>query len=172
MNQSPLSEKQITSPEKCEVLATLAQEIWEEWFTPIIGESQVIYMLEKFQSAKAIWSQIQAGMRYFLVSHKGNPVGYYAIKKEETRLFLSKFYLKRSMRGIGAGSRMLSECVKKAQAENLPSIYLTVNKGNEKAIRFYERHEFKKMLSLEKDIGNGFVMDDWLMEKQTEFHRA
>jgi ribosomal protein S18 acetylase RimI-like enzyme len=168
MSQNPLSEEQITSPEECEALAALAREIWEEWFTPIIGANQVAYMLEKFQSATAIWSQIQDGMRYFVVNHKQNPVGYYAIKKEETRLFLSKIYLKRSMRGIGAGAWMLSECAKKAKAENLSSIYLTVNKGNEKAIRFYERYQFKKMISLEKDIGRGFIMNDWLMEKSLE----
>ena len=42
-------------------IADLAAVIWEEHFTPIIGEEQVAYMVEKFQSFPALSQQIRDG---------------------------------------------------------------------------------------------------------------
>ena len=39
-------------------IANLAEEIWHQHFTPIIGEAQVNYMVEKFQSYPALREQI------------------------------------------------------------------------------------------------------------------
>lgn len=51
-------------------------------------------------------------------------------------------------------------------AENLncKKIYLTVNKTNIKAIRVYERFGFEKTDQVVFDIGNGYVMDDYIYE--------
>ena len=49
--------------------------------------------------------------------------------------------------------------------QRLRSAYLTVNRGNAKAIRAYERNGFKVVRTQVTDIGNGFVMDDYVMEK-------
>lgn len=47
-------------------IAGLAGEIWREHYTPIIGAAQVEYMLEKFQSADRIYSDIiNDGYVYF-----------------------------------------------------------------------------------------------------------
>ena len=45
-------------------------------------------------------------------------------------------------------------------------MYLTVNKHNELAIRAYRGTGFDVIDSVETDIGEGFVMDDYIMEKQ------
>jgi ribosomal protein S18 acetylase RimI-like enzyme len=52
-----------------------------------------------------------------------------------------------------------------AREGGLRKIVLTVNKNNTNAIRAYERIGFKKTGSLVQDIGSGFVMDDYAMEK-------
>ena len=55
------------------VLSALAQEIWQQHFTPIIGAGQVAYTLEKFQSPSAIERQIQQEhYEYFLLVKKVN----------------------------------------------------------------------------------------------------
>ena len=46
--------EQVRSPAQIEQCALLAEAIWREYYTPIIGEAQVAYMLEHFQSAEAI----------------------------------------------------------------------------------------------------------------------
>ena len=40
---------------------------------------------------------------------------------------------------------------------------LTVNKNNSKAIAFYEAMGLEKMSELRTDIGEGFVMDEYVM---------
>ena len=48
----------IQTQDEADMIARLAQEIWHEHYKPIIGEQQVAYMLEKFQSADQIWTDI------------------------------------------------------------------------------------------------------------------
>jgi len=44
-------------------------------------------------------------------------------------------------------------------------VSLTVNKYNHNSIKAYERIGFINKEELVQDIGGGFVMDDYLMEK-------
>ena len=49
-------------------IATLAEEIWNQHFVPIIGKAQVDYMVEKFQSYPALKSQIENdGYEYYQI---------------------------------------------------------------------------------------------------------
>ena len=47
-------------------------------------------------------------------------------------------------------------------------MYLTVNKGNDLGIRAYLGTGFRTIDAVETDIGNGFIMDDYIMEKRIE----
>ena len=68
--------KKVDTIEQVEQLATLASSIWKEHYTPIIGEDQVKYMLEKFQSSTAISRQINDKHHYDLVFRNLSPIGY------------------------------------------------------------------------------------------------
>jgi hypothetical protein len=65
------------------IIADLANCIWTEHYTPIIGEQQVAYMLKKFQSVFAIEAQVEKGMLYYLLLHQDNPVGYFYFKNSK-----------------------------------------------------------------------------------------
>jgi diamine N-acetyltransferase len=67
--------KLVEDVKEIEKVASLAREIWTEHYTPIIGQEQVEYMLENFQSAGAIKEQIQTGVLYYLLSNL-NRIGY------------------------------------------------------------------------------------------------
>jgi ribosomal protein S18 acetylase RimI-like enzyme len=141
------------------MVESLAREIWTEHYTPIIGEAQVAYMLEKFQSRHA------KGFRYFLVAHEASYVGYMGVQPKGDELFLSKVYVAKTKRGKGLGRRCLAFIEKMAGEEGLALIALTVNKNNTDAIAAYERWGFKKLEAMVQDIGSGFVMDDYRMGK-------
>jgi hypothetical protein len=51
----------------CHAVEALAFPIWREHYTPIIGSTQVDYMLNKFQTAHAVEDQIREGSQYFLL---------------------------------------------------------------------------------------------------------
>lgn len=145
------------------LLAKLADEIWRQHFTPIIGEKQVDYMLDWFQDAEAMEAQMAEGMVYFLAyADDGEAVGYCACKQEPDRLFLSKLYVKQKYRGQGFG-RALFDAACGSLLEGRREVYLTVNKHNSRTIAIYKRMGFAVTDSVVSDIGGGFVMDDYIM---------
>jgi ribosomal protein S18 acetylase RimI-like enzyme len=143
----------------------LAETIWNEYFTPIIGRSQVAYMLAKFQSRKAIQSQISTGYEYYLVQSGSEYVGYTALVPDNEKMMVSKLYTANSKRGQGVGKTMLNHIESKCVLENIGTIWLTVNKYNDSAIAWYKHLGFRIVDSVKADIGSGFFMDDYIMEK-------
>jgi ribosomal protein S18 acetylase RimI-like enzyme len=149
------------------VVETLAHNIWREYFTPIIGSPQVEYMLEKFQSRRALLSQIEIeGYLYYLFKDENdNWAGYFAVVPQKKELFLSKLYVTAENRRKGYGRRALEFVEALARDNGLSKITLTVNKNNSDSINAYKKLGFVITNSLVTDIGDGFVMDDYKMEK-------
>ena len=151
------------SPEAYAAIEELADTIWREHYIPIIGKPQVDYMLRKFQTAGAIAGQSAAGMRYYLLEDRGQPAGYFAYEKQGEALFLSKIYVLKSHRGRGLARAAMEHIRNQAGVWGCRQIALTVNKDNLASIRAYERMGFEKGEGTVKDIGDGFIMDDYRM---------
>jgi len=143
----------------------IAFEIWTEHYTPIIGTKSVKYMLNKFQTASAIESQVLNGTKYFKLIFNDELVGYVSFYKKESLLFLSKIYVQSSCRGKGIGKKAMLFVEEKAKKLNCKGISLTVNRENLNSINAYKKMGFKNTGTNIADIGEGFVMDDYLMEK-------
>ena len=160
----------VDTPEQLATVAALAREIWYEYYVPMIGLAQVEYMVARFQNAAAMQAQILEGYEYFLVrqqdtSGQARDVGYCAVQVQpEGVMFLSKFYLHHAARGSGTGRRCMEFIEGLARGRGLESLWLTVNKGNP-AVQAYQRLGFRITAELVMDIGGGFVMDDFRMEK-------
>jgi len=147
------------------IIADLANLIWTEHYTPIIGEQQVAYMLEKFQSALAVEDQVEKGIMYYLLLYQDTHVGYFSFSKNEESLFLSKLYVLNSVRGNGIGRAALSFIEAQANELDLKKIKLTINKFNTNSIKMYEKMGFVNIEAIVQNIGNGYVMDDYVLEK-------
>lgn len=149
-----------------EQLAMLASDIWHEFFIELLSLEQIDYMVDKFQSAHAIKDQInKQGYIYYFIKEDQRIIGFTAICFEETRMFLSKLYLQQSSRGKGIASLAFDFLEEQARLQHKKYIYLTVNKYNQHTINVYERKGFVKISSKVTDIGQGYVMDDFIMEK-------
>ena len=149
-------------------MESLANSVWHETFDPIIGSDQVNYMLEKFQSVTAFSRQTTVeGYTYYLIVDENGAQGYIALCDDKSdRLYMSKLYLCSSARGKGYARLALEMAVEKAKMLGKRSVYLTVNKGNLRAIAVYEKCGFSRVDSIKADIGNGYFMDDFVYEKQ------
>ena len=148
------------------LIEELADVIWREHYIPIVGKPQIDYMLKKYQSAITISKQVEEeGFEYFILTFKKIPVGYISIKKEKNTLFLSKIYVLSDYRGKKIGKTAMVFIEEKAKTYHLQTISLTVNKNNINSIKAYKKLGFINTRTLVKDIGGGFVMDDYLMEK-------
>lgn len=156
----------VSTPEELREVAELAEKIWHECFIGIISKGQIDYMVEKFQSFGAMTQQTEnQGYIYLAVRNEGELCGYIGIKPEkDSRLFLSKLYLSKEVRGKGIASLMLSEVFRTAENMGKKSVYLTVNKHNSHAVEVYRNKGFKTVESVVTDIGAGYFMDDFIME--------
>lgn len=156
--------QEVISEGELEKVEALASVIWREHYTPIIGEDQVAYMLEKFQSVKTMRQQIAQGYHYFLINDGEIPLGYLSYEKRMEKLFLSKIYVLQNYRGKGIGTLGMNFVMDTAKALGCTAVSLTVNKYNHNSIKAYEKVGFINKKELVQDIGGGFVMDDYLME--------
>ncbi len=156
----------VETDRKLREVAELAGKIWHEFFPVILSEEQIDYMVEKFQSYDAMKEQtLNQDYCYFSVSDNDGICGYIAVKPEkDSRFFLSKLYLRSDRRGQGIASEMLDRVFSEALNAGKTSVYLTVNKYNKHAVDVYRKKGFEIIDSVVTDIGNGFVMDDYIME--------
>ena len=146
-------------------LALLAKEIWEEYYPAIISQGQIAHMIDTFQSPAAIENQIKEGMQYYLTVTDGEEIGYLAYTVEQgNALLLSKIYIKRDFRNKGKSREVFEFITQQARNHRCNKIWLTVNKNNKAAIDIYLKKGFTVTESVKKDIGNGFYMDDYVME--------
>lgn len=145
-------------------IADLAEIIWHQHFTPIIGKEQVIYMVDKFQSFHALKEQLAEGYEYYQIWDDGEFVGYTGIHPEDGRLFLSKLYIKKEARGRHLATKAFHFLQELSKERGLRAIWLTCNKHNDNSLAVYKHLGFTVIGAQAADIGNGFVMDDYIME--------
>lgn len=150
-----------------EELEIMAREIWRECFHGLISDSQIEYMLDKFLTTEEMKRCAAEGYIYRTVLCGERKVGFVALHPEGKKMFLSKLYLYSRERGKGFGRMMLEDVLREAEKMGLESVYLTVNRGNARAIGVYERCGFSRVREQDADIGGGYVMDDYVMEKKT-----
>ena len=153
-------------PQDSKELSLLAQLIWRQHFTPVIGAEQVEYMLKNFQSPSAIEEFIAEGYEYYFIKLADKSVGYLAIQNRKDHLHLSKFYILEKFRGKGVGRQAFDFITQRAKDMKLPSIRLVVNKDNSNTIEVYKKMGLKIIGSPITDIGGGFVMDDYEFEME------
>ncbi len=152
--------------ENIKELASLASSIWHEYWTCILSAEQIDYMVENFQSEKAIANQIEKeSYSYYFILQNNEKAGYFGISYKKNYLFLSKLYIKKEFRHKGIGTKAFE--IIKELADGKP-IRLTVNKHNTNSITAYKKWGFKTVDAVVTDIGSGFVMDDYIMEAKTD----
>lgn len=144
----------------------IAMNVWNEHYISIIEKDQIEYMISKFQSCDAIKKQMEDdGYKYCILNFKGTNVGYLAFKKEGKQLFLSKLYVEKEYRNNGIAEIAIKHLMHICDRDGLEKIWLNVNKKNCKSIEIYEKMGFVKTSEKVTDIGSGYVMDDYIMEK-------
>lgn len=167
-----VSFRQVERDEEVEALAHMAHHIWNEYWPALIGQAQTDYMVEKFQSLNAFRTDIaDNGYEYwFIMDDEGDTpriIGYTGghTESETNWFFISKIYLLKEHRGRGIAAAVTRFYEQLCRDRGLAAMYLTVNKQNKMAIRAYEKQGFITVDAVETDIGEGFVMDDFIMEK-------
>lgn len=161
---------EVKQPNQIDAVAAIADRVWHEHYSGLLSQSQIDYMLEQFQSSEAVISQIEnENYCYYLLESDGESTGYIGVKTDGNRLFLSKIYVLDTCRGKGVATAAFAFLEKLCFEKGLSAIYLTVNKYNRSSIDVYSHKGYHIIDSIVTNIGNGYVMDDYIMEKKLSF---
>lgn len=146
-------------------ISDLANEIWHECYSNILSNEQIDYMFQKFQSVDAMQDQIKHQQyHYHKVYEKEELIGYIGLQNQPDRLFLSKFYLKEDFRNQHYASKMFEYVKQQADKYCYLAIYLMCNKKNIHSLDVFEKFGFQWIDSVQTDIGQGYITDDYLLE--------
>ena len=158
--------EQVNTEEQIKKLAEVANIVWHDAFKEILTLEQIEYMIEKFQSYNALSQAVNKnGYEYYFIKQDNIIMGYIGLHEEAGKMFLSKLYILKEYRGKGISSKTFEFIENLAKEKNLKSVWLTVNKNNNHAIEVYKHKGFVIIRKQVADIGNGFVMDDFVFEK-------
>lgn len=148
------------------IVKDLAYAIWPSTYGEILSSEQLSYMLNNFYSFENLENQMNTGQIFELLLEDTNVVGFVAYEfncKETGLLKIHKIYLLPETQGKGFGKFMIDEVIKIAKNNQQKGVFLNVNKYN-KAKFFYEKLGFTVTKEEVIDIGNNYVMDDFVME--------
>jgi len=148
-----------------QTISALAGRIWRDYYTPILPPGQVEYMLGLMYELPRLRNDLERGVVFELLCEGDRPIGFCGYEQLGSELKLHKLYLLVEEHGRGFGTMMLRHVEEEARRRGLSKVVLGVNRFNEKAIRAYTRNGYAVRGPLKTDIGGGFVMDDFIMEK-------
>ncbi|MBE5317666.1 GNAT family N-acetyltransferase [Pedobacter sp. MR2016-19] len=149
-----------------EIIMDIAAATWPSTYLDIIGQAQIDYMLDKMYNKGELLKQFMEG-HIFLIAEEGeNQFGFagYSIIGHDARIYkLHKLYVLPSAHGKGVGKILINEVFNQVKDAGGSALQLNVNKHN-KAKDFYLKGGFTIKESVKLDIGEGYIMDDYIME--------
>jgi len=150
------------SSKDIKTISDLAALIWKQHYPSIISHRQIDYMLGLMYSAAALKEQMEAkGHLFFLIEVQSAYTGFISVnREEENNWFMNKFYINQEVAAKGIGAKAFGLLKKTIQPDKMT---LTVNRQNFKSINFYFKNGFKIEKVADFDIGNGYVMNDFVM---------
>lgn len=154
--------------DEVEALCALAAEIWRRHYPPIIGAAQTEYMLQRRYDPKLIRAELgRGGVWWDTLAEDGAIVAFASSFPEEggSAMKIDKLYVHPERQRIGYGGALIEHTCERAARLGFASVLLAVNKRNAPAIAAYRKHGFEIAEAIVKDIGGGFVMDDYVMQR-------
>ncbi len=150
-----------------DIIRELAHAIWPDAYKEILAQEQLNYMLDLIYSNKALSNQFENLQHQFiLVTDDNTPVGFASyspkIKNDPATWRLHKLYVLTDQQGKGTGKFLLNHIMDEIKQGGAKSLELNVNRHN-KALHFYNKIGFKITKEEDIDIGNGYFMNDYVM---------
>lgn len=156
----------LLSSNEAPLIQALAHKIWPIAYKEILSQAQLDYMLNWMYSLESLTQQMQEGHYYFGIYEADEMVGFLDVQPNQSEigvLKLNKIYVLPAFHGKGFGYQLIQFAINYAKSEQQKTIELQVNRHN-KAKDFYTKIGFTIKEEKDFDIGNGYFMNDYVME--------
>lgn len=166
----------VATKKELPIIKELAYKIWPSTYGEILSREQLVFMLDKFYDLSYLENLMLVENQVFLlISENDKYLGFcayqlniYNTTSENFSTKLHKIYVLPETQGKGLGKILLNEVEKVAFTNTNYSIFLNVNRFNN-AITFYKKQGYSVIETVDIEIGNGYLMEDYMMEKILSF---
>ena len=150
------------------LIRDLTMKIWPQTYSTILSAPQIDYMLKMIYSEDSLQQQMKENHEFIIVSDGKEPAGFASFSLAEPGVYkLHKIYVMPQKQGKGTGKFVIGEIIKAIIRKGGTALRLNVNRNN-KAIEFYEKLGFTVIKEEDIDIGNGYLMNDYVMERKVQ----
>lgn len=150
------------------IIAEIARKTWPVTYGTILSEEQLNYMLHAFYSEEALRDNIANGHEFVLAKEDNLVLGFASFGHQyqnKPSIKIHKIYMLPESQGKGIGKLLIENIEKTAIGNGSNSILLNVNRFN-KALGFYKKMGFEIIEEIDIEIGLGYLMEDYVMEKK------
>lgn len=151
---------------EAETLSALAAEIWRAHYPGIISVAQIEFMLKQRYNPPLLREELgRSDLWWDVLLVNGVMSGYasYYLTDTPGDMKLDKLYFKPALHRQGLGARLARHVMDQARQRGCSWLTLAVNRNNHTAIAAYRKWGFEVTATSLREIGSGFVMDDYLM---------
>lgn len=153
-------------PADIPLIRDMAYKIWPLTYGNILSQEQIDYMLGWFYSEKELHEQMEKHTEFIIAYDGVHAVGFASFSLSAPQLYkLHKIYVLPSQQGKGTGRYIIDQLEKAMKAKGATVLQLNVNRHNT-AKSFYEKLGFEVIKEEDIDIGSGYFMNDYVMEKR------
>lgn len=160
------SSVRIIEENEVQIIHDLAHRIWPNTFKDILSEEQIAYMLNRMYAIDILQDQIARGHQFIVWEEDRIPIAFVGIERNypvNGTLRIHKIYILPEKQGLGLGKKLIDEVKEIGLTEGFSSLNLNVNRFNN-AVDFYKYIGFQIVKTEDIDIGNGYLMEDYVME--------
>jgi len=148
------------------LIRDLSTRIWPQTYATILSAEQIEYMMDLMYSEAALLNQMKEKHEFIIVNDGVEPVGFASFSLSEPGIYkLHKIYVMPQNQGKGTGKFVINEIIKAIIRKGGKGLQLNVNRNN-KAKDFYEKLGFTVIKEEDIDIGSGYFMNDFVMERK------
>ncbi len=154
------------APADVDAVAALARTVWQATYPALIPQAQIDAMLADRYAAARMRAQLDDPAHAWRVAWQDDTAaGFAHAYLDGDACKLDKLYVHPVQQRRGVGAALLAAIAAWARAQPVRRLRLQVNRGNTQALHAYAKYGFVIVESRVFDLGNGFVMDDHIMEK-------
>jgi ribosomal protein S18 acetylase RimI-like enzyme len=149
------------------LIRQLAEQTFHITYLPLQPKEKVDYLFGLMYNPTSLADQMKNGQRFILAKDEMGYQGFasYEINCKKIGLTkIHKIYILPTVQGKGVGKKLINAIAEIAYQNKNQTLSLNVYRKNP-AIEFYEKLGFKKVEEIDINVGNGFTMNDYVMEK-------
>lgn len=148
------------------IVHEIAYATWPDTFKEILSQEQIQYMLNWMYDLKHLENQFNQGHQFYVAELEEMPVGFIGIEPNHPEKGLTKIhkiYILPNKQGLGIGKKLIQYVRELSIQSEIEGLLLNVNRFN-KAVEFYKAIGFNILFEENIEIGNGYLMEDYVMK--------